>query len=103
MDVPQDNPEGYEQGSAMTYAGNLKGHLLLYFGTADNNVHPSNTIQLVQALNRAGKRYDMQVGPDLGHTSVNMTRMWEYFVTHLILRPQLDPIKAANLAQRLKR
>ncbi len=87
MNVPQDNAEGYDNGSAMKYAGNLKGHLLLYFGTADNNVHPSNTVQLVQALNRAGKHYDMQMGADLGHTGVNQTRMIEYFMTHLILRP----------------
>ena len=100
MDVPQDNAAGYENGSAMKYASNLKGHLMLYFGTADNNVHPSNTIQLVQALNAAGKRYDMQVGPDLGHTGVNANRMWEYFVTHLILRPAMDPIKAAGLRVR---
>ena len=87
MNVPQVNESGYDNGSAMKYAGNLKGHLLLYFGTADNNVHPSNTVQLVQALNQAGKRFDMQIGPDMGHTGVNQTRMLEYLITHLILRP----------------
>jgi dipeptidyl-peptidase-4 len=33
-----------------------------YFGTADNNVHPSNAMQLIQALRRAGKSFDLQVG-----------------------------------------
>ena len=42
MWIPQENKDGYDAGSAMTYAGNLKGRLMLYYGTADNNVHPSN-------------------------------------------------------------
>lgn len=87
MDIPQDNPEGYKAGSAMEYAKNCGGKLLLFYGTADNNVHPNNTLQLVQALNRAGKRYEMQVGPDQGHSGVSNARTWEYFITHLILRP----------------
>ena len=81
-----ENKAGYEAGSALPYIKDLKGKLMLYYGTADNNVHPANTLQLVKALENAGKRYDMQVGPDRGHTGINQTRMWEYFVTHLILR-----------------
>jgi dipeptidyl-peptidase-4 len=80
-----ENKAGYDNGKAVKYAKDLKGKLMLYYGTADNNVHPSNTIQLVQALEAAGKHYDMQIGPDRGHTSMNATRMWEYFVTYLIL------------------
>jgi len=90
-----ENLAGYEAGSAMKYVKDLKGKLMLYFGTADNNVHPSNTMQLVEAIERAGKRYDMQVGPDRGHTGMNATRMWEYFVTHLILNaPKSDALAA---------
>jgi hypothetical protein len=38
----------------------------------------------------------MQVGPDRGHVGVNQTRMWEYFVTHLILRaPREDALAKA--------
>ena len=40
MWIPQENKDGYDAGSAMTYAKDLKGRLLLYYGTADNNVHP---------------------------------------------------------------
>lgn len=82
-----ENKSGYDAGSAARYAKNLRGKLMLYYGSADNNVHPSNTLQLVQAIEDAGKRYDLQVGPDRGHTGMNATRMWEYFVTHLILNP----------------
>ncbi|AIE86315.1 putative dipeptidyl peptidase IV [Fimbriimonas ginsengisoli Gsoil 348] len=88
-----ENKAGYDAGSAMTYANKLAGKLMLYYGTADNNVHPANTIQLVQALETHGKRYDLQIGPDRGHTGMNSTRMWEYFVTHLILNePKTDAL-----------
>ena len=83
----KENKAGYDTAAAKTYVNNLTGKLMLYYGTADNNVHPSNTLQLVQAIENAGKRYDLQVGPDKGHSGMNATRMWEYFVTHLILNP----------------
>jgi dipeptidyl-peptidase-4 len=95
-----ENLQGYIDGSALTYVKNLKGKLMLYFGTADNNVHPSNTLQLVRALEGAGKRYDMQVGPDRGHTGINQTRMWEYFVTHLILNAPKDALARVWTARR---
>jgi pimeloyl-ACP methyl ester carboxylesterase len=97
MGLPWDNENkaGYDAGSAMTYAGDLKGHLMLYFGSADNNVHPSNTYMLVDALEKKGKRYDLQVGPDRGHTQMNSVRMWEYFIKWLILDPNAKPQKAA--------
>jgi dipeptidyl-peptidase 4 len=109
MGLPWDteNKKGYDEGSAMNYIKNLKGKLMLYYGTADNNVHPANTLQLVKALEAAGKRYDMQVGPDRGHTGINSTRMWEYFVTHLILNAPKDALatiwkpRAANRAVKL--
>lgn len=85
MNTPQNNAKGYDAGSAMTYANNLKGRLMLFYGTADDNVHPSNTLQLVRALQRVGKGYDMQVGPDQGHSGMNPLRMIEYFIDHLVL------------------
>jgi dipeptidyl-peptidase-4 len=89
MWIPQENREGYEAGSAMTYAKNLKGRLMLYYGTADNNVHPSNTMQLIAALQAAGKSFEVQVGPDRGHTGVNQDRMMEFFIENLIVKPTL--------------
>ena len=67
----------------MTYAPGLKGRLLLYYGTADNNVHPSNTLQLLDAFHRADKSIDVQVGPDQGHSGVNEDRMMEFFIDAL--------------------
>jgi dipeptidyl-peptidase-4 len=90
-----ENKAGYDAGRAATYAKNLKGNLMLYYGTADNNVHPSNTIQFIQALRDNKNQYDLQIGPDAGHTQMNADRMWEYFITHLIVeKPRTDNLKA---------
>jgi dipeptidyl-peptidase-4 len=86
MWLPQENKAGYDAGSAMTYADKLKGRLMLYYGTADNNVHPSNTLQLVRALQRAGKSFDVQVGPDMGHSALSQPRMMEFFIENLVQR-----------------
>ena len=83
MATPQENKAGYEAGSAMTYAKDLKGRLLIYYGTADNNVHPANSLQLIKALQQAGKSFDVQVGPDQGHSSMNQDRMMEFFIDAL--------------------
>jgi dipeptidyl-peptidase 4 len=85
MWIPQENPEGYDAGSAMLYADRLQGDLMLYYGTADNNVHPSNTLQLIAALQEAGKHFQVQVGPDRGHTGLNRDRMMEFFMESLVL------------------
>ncbi|MES2522882.1 MAG: DPP IV N-terminal domain-containing protein [Gemmatimonadota bacterium] len=87
MWTPQENASGYDAGSAMKYADKLKGRLMLYFGTADNNVHPSNTMQLISALQRAGKSFEVQVGPDAGHTALTGSRMMEFFIENLVLKP----------------
>ncbi len=87
MWIPQENADGYAKGSAMTYVNDLHGRLMLYFGTADNNVHPSNMMQLVSALQRAGKSFDLQAGPDQGHSGLNPQRMLEFFIENLVISP----------------
>jgi dipeptidyl-peptidase-4 len=84
MWIPQEN-DGYQTGSAMAYAEELEGALMLYYGTADNNVHPSNTMQMIQALQGAGKSFEVQVGPDLGHTGLDRDRMMEFFIENMVL------------------
>jgi dipeptidyl-peptidase-4 len=86
MWIPQENKEGYDAGNAMKYADKLKGRLMIYYGTADNNVHPSNSMQLIQALQKAGKSFDVQVGPDQGHSGINQARMMEFFIENLVLK-----------------
>jgi dipeptidyl-peptidase-4 len=89
MYTPQDNTEGYDAGSAMSYVDQLRGRLMLYYGTADNNVHPSNMMQFIAALQRAGKSFEVQVGPDRGHSGMNQDRMMEFFIENLVIRPNM--------------
>ena len=98
-----DNNKGYIDGSCMTYVKNLNGRLMLYYGTADNNVHPSNSIQLANKLESAGKRYDMMVGGDRGHSQMNASRMWEYFVNYLILDAPKDALSQVWPSVRARR
>lgn len=85
MWIPQENKEGYEAGNAMNFADKLKGRLMIYYGTADNNVHPNNSMQLIQALQKAGKSFEVQVGPDLGHSGIKAERMMEFFIENLVM------------------
>jgi dipeptidyl-peptidase-4 len=86
MRTPDENPEGYEAGSCMAYADQLKGNLLLLHGMVDDNVHPTNVWQLVDRLQRDGKGFDLMCYPRSGHGLGAGSRelRWEYFVEHLI-------------------
>jgi dipeptidyl-peptidase-4 len=87
MRTPQENPEGYAQGSCLTFAEQLKGKLLLLHGMEDDNVHPSNSWQLIHKLQQARKPFDMMFFPTSGHgigsPSHNAVK-WEYLVEHLV-------------------
>ncbi len=69
-DLPQDNPAGYDDNSPINFADRLSDRtkLLIMHGTADDNVHFQNTVEMCHALNRAGKQYDMMVYPDQNHS-----------------------------------
>lgn len=83
MDTPQNNPDGYKAGSAMEYVKDLTGKLCLFYGTADDNVHPSNSHQLIAALDRASKPYRLYVGVDQGHSGLRQDRQLEFFIEAL--------------------
>jgi len=85
MGLPRDNAEGYRLGAAASYAGQLKGRLMLTYGTADDNVHPANSYQLATALQRAGRGFSMMALPDQEHSAVREDFAMEFFVEHLIL------------------
>jgi dipeptidyl-peptidase-4 len=70
----------------MIYVDRLKGRLMLYYGTADNNVHPNNMMQLIAALQAAGKSFEVQLGPDRGLSGINQDRMMEFFIENLVMR-----------------
>jgi len=86
MNTLQNNKKGYDASSLMPMAKNLKGELMIFYGTADNNVHPSNSLQLIDALQKAGKSFEVQIAPDGGHVAMNRDRMMEFFIQHLVLK-----------------
>ena len=75
MDTPQNNPEGYEvskvlnyiEGYPTDYESSEQVMLKLTHGTGDDNVHHQNTLQLLDALHRAGKNFDFMIYPDGMH------------------------------------
>jgi dipeptidyl aminopeptidase/acylaminoacyl peptidase len=67
MDTPQENPEGYDKTSVVKAADKLHGRLLLLHGLMDDNVHPQNSTQFIEALQRAGKDFEVMVYPRMRH------------------------------------
>ena len=79
----------YEAQANQNYAKNLKGKLMLAHGMMDNNVPPSNTLLVVEALEKANKDYDLVLFPNSAHgfgpyTAYMTRRRWDYFVKHLV-------------------
>jgi len=67
MGRPSDNAAGYKNSSALNYVGNLKGKLLIIHGTADDNVHMSNTMQLIYAFENGRQPFDLMIYPRKKH------------------------------------
>ncbi|MBX3375009.1 MAG: S9 family peptidase [Phycisphaeraceae bacterium] len=67
MGLPDDNPEGYSEGSAVVQAHRLADPLLLLHGTADDNVHLNQTLELVHVLHQKNLRFDLMLYPESGH------------------------------------
>jgi dipeptidyl-peptidase-4 len=61
MSLPVENPEGYDEGSPLRKAADLSGRLFLVHGTGDDNVHSQNTIRLANALQAAGRQFDLML------------------------------------------
>jgi dipeptidyl aminopeptidase/acylaminoacyl peptidase len=85
----------YEIDKNQDIAKNLKGKLLLITGDIDNNVHPSNTYRVVDALVRAGKRFDFMILPGQrhGYTTDGDYVYWrriDYFSQHLLGSAPMD-------------
>jgi dipeptidyl-peptidase-4 len=68
MTTPQENASGYDDNSPITHVGEFdKGNFLLVHGSADDNVHVQNTMQLIEALVQANKQFDWRIYPDKNH------------------------------------
>jgi dipeptidyl-peptidase-4 len=67
MDTPQDNPEGYKDGSTLSFAKNYKGKLFMTHGDMDDNVHFQNSIYLISKLEDEGKSFQFMLYPNGRH------------------------------------
>lgn len=67
LQTPQENAIGYDDNSPINHVSKLKGNFLLIHGTADDNVHVQNSMQMIEALVQANKQFDWAIYPDKNH------------------------------------
>ncbi|MBS3738047.1 MAG: S9 family peptidase [Psychroflexus sp.] len=91
MTTPQENASGYDDNSPISHVNEFdKGDYLLIHGSADDNVHVQNTMQLIEALVQANKPFDWRIYPDKNHGIYGgNTRLHLYNVMTEFLMEQL--------------
>ncbi len=107
MATPEDNPEGYADGSPITHAKNLEGDLLLVHGTGDDNVHYQGAELLINELIAQGKQFTMMAYPNRSHgiregkgTTMHLyTLLTNYLEEHLPPGPKPRPEAEADEVQ----
>jgi dipeptidyl-peptidase-4 len=67
MQTPQENASGYDSNSPINHVDKLKGKFLLIHGSADDNVHVQNSMEMIEALIQANKQFDSEIYPDKNH------------------------------------
>jgi dipeptidyl-peptidase-4 len=90
MRTPQENESGYDDNSPINHVELLEGPFLLVHGSADDNVHYQNTMEMVDALVRANKQFDLFIYPNKNHgiyggtTRLHLfTKMTEFVLENL--------------------
>ncbi|HET6244298.1 MAG: S9 family peptidase [Bacteroidetes bacterium] len=67
MRTPQENANGYDENSPINHTAKLKGKYLIIHGTADDNVHFQNTVEMTTSLIKSNKQFDSHIYPDKNH------------------------------------
>ena len=67
MRTPKENAEGYDANSPVNYVNLIKGKFLLVHGAADDNVHYQNSMELINAMVKADKQFDLFIYPNRNH------------------------------------
>jgi dipeptidyl-peptidase-4 len=89
MGLPQENADGYRRGSVVAKAADLSARLMIVHNFGDDNVHFQNTLQMADALERAGKQFELMVYPQKAHGVTGPVRkqmlegMTRFFETNL--------------------
>ncbi len=84
MQDEQLNPAGYFESAPVNYAGNLSGKLLIIHGTADDNVHFHNSVELVEELITKNKQFDLMIYPGKKHGGFGLH--YYYLIADYILK-----------------
>lgn len=93
MGLPKNNPKGYEEGSCLPLAGNLKGKLLMIHATKDVNAPFSGTVKMAEAFIKAGKRFDFMILPDQPHVPFGESGKYWMHLKHRYLQEHLLGVK----------
>lgn len=99
MDTPQDNPEGYKNGSVLSYVDQYKGRLRIMHGDLDDNVHLQNTMQLVDALTDRDVPFELMIYPGSRHGFNRSKRAYDFkerarfYYEYLLEKPMPDSMK----------
>ena len=87
MGLPPDNVDGFRKGSALNYAHQLEGNLLIVHGTGDDNCHYQGTETLINELIRHNKPFTMMAYPNRSHSireGINTTRHLRALLTRFL-------------------
>jgi dipeptidyl-peptidase-4 len=88
MTLPKENESGFDDNTPMKFAKNFKGKFLLVHGTADDNVHLQNSIELINALLKENKQFEMFFYPNKNHSLIGGTarqNLYEKMTSFLLL------------------
>jgi len=90
MRTPQENAQGYDTNSPINHVKELKGNYLIVHGSADDNVHFQNALEMMMALNNNNVPYESAVYPNKNHgiyggkTRLHLfTRMTKFILENL--------------------
>lgn len=99
MDTPQDNPEGYRNGSVLTYADQYRGGLRILHGDMDDNVHMQHSIQLVDALTDRDVPFELMIYPGSRHGFSPQKSLYDrkerirFYYQYLLEKPVPEELK----------
>lgn len=96
MSTPQDNPEGYRDGSPITHANGLEGKLLIMHGTGDDNVHYQSFEMLTNELIKNNKLFDQMIYPMRTH-SINERENTSYHLRQTMEKFWLENLKPGGI------
>ncbi len=99
--LPQENADGYDRGSPLSYVNQMRGDLLLVHGTGDDNVHYQNSEALINSLVAANKPFELMSYPNRNHsitggpTSLHLRDLLTRFIDQTLGPPVVTPMQRA--------